>query len=197
MQIIGLTGGSGTGKSTVLAVLETMGAKTIDCDALYHKLLAENRELLAEILARFPQAAEDGGLNRKALGKIVFEDKEALSALNAITHKYVIDAVKAQIEESRAAGLGLLAIEAIALVESGLAGLCTVVVAVLAKKEDRMARIVRREGIGEDYAKSRIESQQEDGFFIAHADIILENQGTQKEFGQKTLERMAEILKKG
>jgi len=172
MTIIGLTGGSGGGKTTALRVLADLGARVIDCDALYHKLLTENGAMVGEIAARFPDALIDGVLNRKALGKIVFQDSAALEALNKITHRHVCEAVDCEI---RAYQGTLIAIEAIALIESGLADRCTSVVGILAPEDDRICRIMAREGIGEAYAKSRIESQKPDVFFKEHCDSIIEN----------------------
>jgi len=172
MTIIGLTGGSGGGKTTALQVLEDLGAHVIDCDLLYHKLLAENGGMVGEIVARFPDALVDGVLNRKALGKIVFQDQEALEALNAITHRHICEAVDCEIKAYEGT---LIAIEAIALIESGLANRCTSVVGILAPEEDRIRRIMVREGIDETYAKARIESQKSDAFFKAHCGHIIEN----------------------
>jgi len=172
MTIIGLTGGSGGGKTTALRVLADLGAHVIDCDALYHKLLAENEAMVEEITVRFPEAFIDGVLNRKALGKIVFQDKAALTALNAITHRHVCEAVDHEIEAYEGV---LIGIEAIALIESGLAERCTSVAGILAPEADRIRRIMAREGIGEAYAKARIESQKPDVFFKEHCDYIIEN----------------------
>ena len=181
MRVFGLTGGSGTGKTTVLRVLSGRGAKIIDCDKLYHKLLEENGPLLAEIHARFPDAFEGGCLNRKQLGNIVFNDETALLDLNAIAHKYVCEAVDALLAQYRAEGENIVAIEAIALVESGLSARCDIVIATVAKKEERVRRIVKREGISEAYAQARINSQKPDKFFEAHSDYVLESKFARKE----------------
>ncbi|MEI3161205.1 MAG: L-threonylcarbamoyladenylate synthase [Oscillospiraceae bacterium] len=89
MHIVGITGGTGCGKTTALMELERQGALVIDCDAVYHELLASNTAMLAEINARFPGTIENGTLQRKRLGAVVFADAAALDDLNAITHRYV------------------------------------------------------------------------------------------------------------
>ena len=89
MHIVGITGGTGCGKTTALMELERQGALVIDCDAVYHELLASNAAMLAEINARFPGTIENGALQRKKLGAVVFADAAALDDLNAITHRYV------------------------------------------------------------------------------------------------------------
>ena len=197
MQVIGVTGGSGTGKSTLLDICAKQGAKVIDCDKLYHKLLVENKALLDEIRSHFPSAFDDGGLNRKDLGKLVFADKTALADLNQITHKYVCKAVDELLESYRNAGEALVVIEAIALVESGLNKRTDTVIAVLAAKEMRTQRIVKREDISLAYATRRIDGQQEDTFFRKHADFIIENNGTQAEFRQRARTCIKEILSNG
>jgi len=183
MTIIGLTGGSGTGKTTALQALADMGAAVIDCDAVYHELLAAGGPMLDEINQRFPGVVADGTLDRKALGKIVFQDAEALADLNAITHSHVCWEVDEQLAALALVGnaapgvphSSVVAIEAIALIESGLAERCDTVIGVLAPKSARIQRITAREGIDPAYATARIESQKPDEFFQANCDYILEN----------------------
>jgi len=175
MTVIGLTGGSGAGKTTALRVLADMGAARIDCDAVYHELVATSRPMLGELAARFPGVVVDGRLDRKALGQIVFHDRAALADLNAITHKYVCQAVDERLAALAGAGTELVAIEAIALIESGIAERCDIVVGVIAPAADRVQRITAREGIPPAYAMARIESQKPDAFFREHCDFILEN----------------------
>jgi len=194
-RIIGLTGGSGSGKSTALRVLEGTGAHVIDCDALYHKLLTENAAMVEEITAHFPSVMIGGTLDRKALGEIVFQDSEALEALNKITHHHVCQAVDGEIAAYKDK---LLAIEAIALIESGLADRCTSVVGILAPIEERIRRIVAREGIEEAYARARIESQKSDAFFKEHCDHIIENTyPTAEAFAEVCGGRFTEIIAEG
>jgi len=175
MTIIGLTGGSGGGKSTALRTLAALGAEVIDCDALYHELLTSGGAMVTELSDRFPGVVTDGVLDRKALGQIVFHDPDALADLNAITHRHVCDAVDIQIADCTALHGTLMAIEAIALIESGLGSRCTTIVGVLAPAERRAERIMAREGLDHAYATARLESQKPDAFFREHCDYIIEN----------------------
>ena len=183
-------------------VLEDFGAHTIDCDALYHKLLTAGAAscrphsgMTAEIAARFPSAVIGGTLDRKVLGEIVFYDPDALDALNAITHRHVCEAVDREIAAHQGK---LIAIEAIALIESGLADRCTTVVGILAPVEDRIRRIMAREGIDESYARARIASQKPDQFFWEHCDHIIENTyPTAEAFTAACRERLGQIIAKG
>lgn len=166
MFIVGITGGTGAGKTTALDVLSEMGALIIDCDAVYHDLTVNSKEMLSEIDARFPGVVVDGILQRKALGKIVFDDFEALTDLNSITHRYVKSEVRRLIDEWEAKGGKLAAIDAIALNESGLGEMCNFTVAIIAPAEIRAKRIMAREGIDYDYAMLRIKAQKNDIYFI-------------------------------
>ena len=182
-MIVGITGGTGCGKTTLLTAFEETGGLVLDCDAIYHQLLATDTALLQAIDARFPGTVENGILQRKTLGAIVFSDEAALQDLNRITHS----AVKAQVLRQLCNHTGHAAIDAIALFESGLAELCDVTVAITAPGEIRVQRLMTRDGITEDYARSRIAAQHDDVWFQNHCDHILENSGTLEAFQGKCL----------
>ncbi|MGI5970345.1 MAG: dephospho-CoA kinase [Oscillospiraceae bacterium] len=175
MKIIGITGGTGAGKTTALRFLADMGAFIIDCDALYHQLLINDSSLKAELENRFPGILENGRIDTKMLGGRVFGDPEALADLNDITHKYVIDEVGRRIREQKSLGRAIVAIDAVALIESGLGDMCNRIVGVIAPSERRLSRIMARDSISEEYALSRIQSQKQDEFYINNCDMILEN----------------------
>ena len=180
-MIIGITGGTGCGKTTLLDVIRKKGGLVLDCDAIYHRLLISDKNMLAAIDARFPGTVEDGSLNRKKLGAIVFADKAALLDLNRITHA----AVKAEVQRELKIAPQLAAIDAIALHEGGLAQLCDVTVAVTAPTEDRVRRLMARDNIPEDYARSRIAAQHDEAWFRDRCDHVLENDGELGAFATK------------
>ena len=182
-MIIGITGGSGSGKTTLLKLLEEQGALVLDCDAVYHELLKTDREMLSAIGARFPGTVEDGALQRKKLGAVVFADPQALLDLNAITHAAVKKEVLSRLETAPKH----CAIDAIGLFEGGLAQLCDVTVAVTAPVEDRIARLMARDGISEEYAKKRINAQHDDSWFREKCDYALHNDGKLDAFATKCL----------
>ena len=178
-MIVGITGGTGCGKSTALRAVSNLGGLCLDCDEIYHELLITDPRLLAAIEARFPGTVENGTLLRRKLGALVYGDPQALRDLNRITHGAVKARVKAILREKQPS---FAAIDAIALFEGGLAELCDVTVAVTAPPEDRLARIMARDGVTRDYALSRIQAQQPESFYRARCDHCLENRGTEAEF---------------
>ena len=130
-MIFGITGGTGCGKTTALQAIRELGGIIIDCDAVYHVLLQTDKKMLAAIEKRFPGTVIDGQLDRKKLGAIVFADECALADLNSITHSAVDREVRRLLGEY---GGELAAVDAIALIESGMAALCDVTVAVCAPR---------------------------------------------------------------
>ena len=182
-MILGITGGTGCGKTTLLTCIGSQGGLILDCDAIYHDLLRTDPALLGAIEKRFPGTVENGVLQRKKLGKLVFSDEKALNDLNKITHS----AVKAEVLRRLAHKPKLAAIDAIALFEGGLAELCNVIVAVTAPEEDRIRRLMIRDGIDRDYAKRRIAAQKSAEWFRERCDFCLENNGTQADFQETCL----------
>ncbi len=182
-MIIGITGGSGCGKSTLLNIIGQLGGRTLDCDQIYHRLLETDTALLHAIGEHFPEAVENGILNRKRLGEIVFSDPEALTRLNQITHS----AVKKEVLQHLADSPRLAAIDAIGLFEGGLASLCDVTVFVTAPLEDRIRRLTARDGISESYARARTDAQHEDAWFRERCDHTLHNDADPAAFRAKCL----------
>ena len=182
-MIIGITGGTGCGKTTLLNLIAEMGGLIIDCDTVYHRLLRTDAAMLAAIDAAFPGTVVSGELDRKALGRIVFADKDALLKLNAITHS----AVKAEVLHLLSPMPALAAIDAIGLFEGGLAELCDVTVAVTAPAEIRVQRLMVRDGISEEYAKARIGAQRPQAEFSQLCDHTLCNDTNPAEFREKCL----------
>ena len=183
-MIIGITGGSGCGKTTLLNLIAEHGGLVLDCDAIYHELLKTDQAMLSAIDDRFPGVMEDGVLNRKKLGTIVFADKQALLDLNAITHAAVKKEVLRRLESQPK----LAAIDAIGLFEGNLAELCDVTVAVTAPTEDRVNRLMNRDGISQEYARSRIAAQHDDRWFREKCTCVLENNSNFDAFATKCVD---------
>ena len=195
LKVIGFTGGTGCGKTTALNVLREKGALVLDCDEVYHELTVSSAELRAQLEARFGAVYEDGVLNRKKLGAVVFNDPEALADLNAITHHMVVEECERRLCAFAMEGGELAAIDAIGLIESGLAEHCMTTVAITAPEEQRMRRIMARDNISEDYARSRIAAQHEEAWFVERCDHELKNDSTLEVYEQRARELFDAILK--
>lgn len=175
--ILGITGGTGSGTSTVGHMLEAKGFLFIDCDKVYHELLSNDKPLRQKLINRFGTQilTPEERIDRRLLGQIVFADKDALSDLNSITHGRITEKVMEIIDTSNR---DKIAIEAIALIESGMTKLCTAVIGVLADDETRAYRIMIRDALSKAEAVKRIAAQKNDDFYKKHCDYIIDNNGT-------------------
>lgn len=194
MTVIGITGGTGCGKTTALSALRERGALIIDCDSVYHEMLETDAGLISDIASAFPAAVEDGTVDRKKLGRTVFADGEALLKLNAITHKHIERRVMELLRAWARQGGELAAIDAVALVESGIDKRCAAVVGVTADRETRAARITARDGISREYALMRIDAQPDDAYYAGVCDYMLENCGTETEFEKQCEKIFTEVI---
>lgn len=197
LKIIGITGGTGCGKTTALRELEKRGALVIDCDALYHELLESDEPMITELKANFPGAVEDGLLDRKALGRIVFSDSAALLRLNAITHRHVDRALTERLRRHAMAGGSLAAIDAIELISSGVGKKCAATIAVTADRELRIQRIMERDGISREYATLRVDAQKPDSYFEQNCDYVIKNNSDRAEFTNGFDRIIQEVLQNG
>lgn len=179
MKVIGITGTTGSGKTTALQVLQKLGAAVYDCDEVYHELLHTDEHLLQLIENTFPGVVKEGILDRKALGGIVFNDPVALMTLNGITHGCVCEEVVRRIQNC---GKPFAAVDAIALFESGFSEMCDYTVAITAPEDVRVRRLMEREGISEDYARLRISAQKDAEFFEQVCDFRIANDKSKPEF---------------
>lgn len=187
-MIIGITGGTGCGKTTLLSLLQENGFTVLDCDEIYHDLLKTDKKLLTALDARFPGTVREGVLDRKKLGATVFADQDALKDLNRITHA----AVKAQVLRLLTPAPQNAAIDAIGLFESGLNELCKLTVTITAPVELRVRRLMLRDNISEKYARARIAAQPAPEVFQERCDYTLVNDGTEKAFREKCLAFLSE-----
>lgn len=175
--VLGVTGNIASGKSIVTAELERLGATVFDADTIYHELIAPGQPLLGRIRARFGDGVinPDGSLNRAALGAIVFADPAELAALDAITHP----AVMAETDRRVAAATTPVAvIDAVKLIESGHADHCDQVWLVIARPDQQVTRLSKRNRLSKDEAMRRVAAQPPLETKRRRADVVIDNSGS-------------------
>jgi len=179
MLVIGLTGPTGAGKGEASKIFAHYGIPVINADRVYHELIAPPSSCLQELAQTFGKKIllPDGSLDRHILGGIVFNDPVAREKLNSITHRYVMEEVKTQMERLRREGVPVVVFDAPQLFEAGAHRACTAVISILADREIRLERIMARDGITAEAAIRRILAQKSDDFFKTHSDYIIENNG--------------------
>ena len=179
MLVIGLTGPTGAGKGAVATIFEEYGIPVINADRVYHELITPPSSCLQELVEAFGKEIllPDGSLNRRTLAGIVFSDPAAREQLNTITHRYVMEEIKTRMERLRREGVPVAALDAPQLFEAGAHQACGAVISVLADRQTRLERIIRRDGITPEGAMRRILAQKSDEFFKTHSDYIIENSG--------------------
>ena len=174
-KIIGITGNSGSGKTTATEILKKItGADIIDADKVVKELSVPSTEYLNAIKEKFSDEVfyEDGNLNRKLLAEKIYNNKDDLKVLNDLTFKYVVQEIKRRIDESKQK---IIVLDVPLLFESGLDKECTFVIGLIAPFEIKVNRIVARDKISEEMAYSRINIQAKDEFYLDKADVVIEN----------------------
>lgn len=187
MRLVGLTGGIGSGKSTVARLLASRGAVVIDADRVAREIVEPGEPTLGEIAERFGAhvITPDGRLDRQALADIVFPDTQARRDLEAITHPRIGERIEARIreiadEEAASGRERVVVIDHPLLIESGLADGFPVVVVVTAPEETRVDRLVRLRGMDPDDAWARIRAQADDDTRTAAATHVIDNAGDEE-----------------
>lgn len=177
MKIIGLTGLTGAGKSTVARKLMAYGCYHIDADKVAREVINNNENVKNKLKERFGNDVinEDGTTNRPLLASRAFADEESTNALNTITHPAVTEEIQSIIKDMKEIGYRGVIIDAIALFESGEDALCDYTVAVIAPRDIRLERIMQRDNITEEKALERINAQKDESFFTSRADFVLWN----------------------
>jgi len=175
MKVIGLTGGIGSGKSTVSRFLAELGAVILDADAIGHETFKPNSEVWREVIAAFGKCilTPNGNIDRNKLGEIVFGNPEYLSRLNQIIHPRIYDMVTAQIEECRQQRVRVVVLEVPLLLEAGWASLVDEVWVTIAPEATVLKRLEKRCGLSKEEILNRIHSQLPQNERLRHADVVI------------------------
>lgn len=193
--IVGVTGRSGSGKSTFMELLQKRGYDVINCDALSREVQKKGSDCFFEIISAFGDdlLLENGELDRRALGEICFSNPKRLETLNDITHKYILDMLRQKISKSKSR---ICFFEAGALFESGADTMCDAVVAVVTSHENSLKRIVSRDGVGVDSAELRLGAQLTNDEIVARSDYVIQNDLGLSELEKQTQNLIIELNKK-
>ncbi|NTV89781.1 MAG: dephospho-CoA kinase [Clostridiales bacterium] len=198
LRILGITGGIGSGKTTVSRILKDLNAAVVDYDVVARMITFKGGKALAELVKYFGETIldESGELDRKKLAAIVFNDPVKLHAMDSITHKYITKKVMENIESIKASGKNdLLVLDTPIPIEKGFLDLVDEVWVVTSSKETRIKRIMDRTGMTQEEAIARMNSQKKDEEYIRIANVVIENNGTVEEL-EKTVVKLL-FQKKG
>lgn len=197
-MIIGITGNSGTGKTSICKALEEnkINGRTpfvIDADRIVKKMSVKGEKYYNQIVSTFGKEVlqENGELDRAKLASIVFIDEEKRELLNQITYKYVAEEIKKQAKESKS---DFVIIDAPLLIESKLNEVCNVVISVIADKETKLKRIIERDNLDEKTALDRLNAQKEDEFYIKNSNLVIVNNNNSNL--EKHVEKIKEVISK-
>ena len=176
MKVIGLTGGIGSGKSTVSQFLAELGAVILDADKVGHEAFKPNTELWRQVVAAFGRRilTPDGDIDREKLGEIVFGNPESLARLNQIMHPGMYDIVKAQLGEYRQQGMEVVVLEAPLLIEAGWTSLVDEVWVTVASEATVLSRLQEQKGLSRQESLARIHSQLLSEERVRRADVVID-----------------------
>ena len=180
MKVIGLCGGSGSGKGSSCEVFRELGIPSIDTDAVYREITASPGDCIAALADEFGSEiiTENGSLNRKRLAEIVFSGDDSalrLARLNRIAHKFILDETRRRLAYYEQAGTPAAIVDAPVLFESGFDDECDILICIIADRDVRIARIMARDGITREEAEKRILSQLSDEELISRCDYVISN----------------------
>ena len=197
MKIIGLTGQTGSGKSTIAGILYKNGAYIIDADKIAHEVLLPGGGAYEEVINNLGESILDKNklIDRKKTAEIVFNDAGALKRHTQTTHKYILKKIFEEIDDARNKNFQLACIDAPLLIESGLHNKCDTVWAAYADDDLRLKRIIKRDGISETEAKKRMASQTPFDEIKKYANVIFYNESDFDGLTAEVIKRMDECLK--
>ena len=195
MKVIGLCGGSGSGKGTVSSIFKKHGIPSIDTDAVYREMTSDDSPCMQALKDAFGNEIvnADGGLDRAGLAAVVFGNAEKLKLLNRIAHSFILDETRRILGEYRSAGYEAAIVDAPVLYESGFDSECDTVICVVADTDVRVRRIIQRDGISLDAAMKRIKNQMSNEELMSRSRYVINNNGNLEELTSE-VDKLAKII---
>lgn len=196
MKIIGLTGPTGSGKSTVAKYFSDLGVQIIDCDLVAREVTEIGSPLLPLLAETFGDEilADDGSLIRKKLAKNAFSSKEKTEKLNSIMLPFIANRIKEILDVFATDGVECVMLDAPTLFESGLDSICDSVLAVLCDRETRKKRIIERDNLTEEQAVIRLSASKPDSFYTEKTRHIVVNDGEMAKFLDDISKKFGELV---
>lgn len=195
--VIGLTGQSGSGKTYVGEIFTDNGINSINADLSARAVTVRGSSCNKALSKYFPECFnEDLEMDRSKLARIVFNDSEKLSLLNSIIFPYITNLIKIEISEFESNGEKIILLDAPTLFEAKVDELCDIIVSVVADDDIREERIIRRDKISSELARSRFNSQHTKEFFIKNSDYVIENNGSKEELYKSTVYLIGKLREK-
>lgn len=194
-RLIGLTGPTGAGKSSVSKFFEESGFAVVNADEIAHKALLD-ADCIKDLTEAFSEdiLSPDKSINRKALAKAAFKDKESTETLNAITHPVIIRLSDAEFKKLAEAGFKDIIFDAPTLFEAGMDSICDLIISVTAPLEIRKKRIIERDALTDSQANQRISAQKDNSFYAEKSDYVIENNSTPEALKARTEEVIKELI---
>lgn len=189
MLVLGLTGNIGCGKSSVSTIFMENNIKVVDADIVARQIF-DDKNLLNEVFSTFGESIknQDGSLNRRALGNIVFNDDEKLILLNNLTHPKIKQKILSKVEEYKNQGEKIVVIDAALLIEDDYIPYIQKLILITCRKEIQINRIIARDNCTKEEAISRINSQMSQEEKVKFVDYIIDNSNSFEELQKKVLE---------
>ncbi len=193
--VLGLTGQTGAGKSTLCAYLKSQGCSVIDADQVARDVVEKGSDCIAAVILEFgiEYLNMDGSLNRRKLGETVFTDKAKLKKLNDIMFPYIINSIETKIQQAKEEKDGIIILDAPTLLESGCDKFCHKVVSVIADREIRYQRIVDRDDLSEEEALHRITAQHSESFYTEQSSTVIHNDSDAAALKEQADKLLAEL----
>jgi dephospho-CoA kinase len=199
MKVIGLTGGIGSGKSTVAGLLAGLGAAVIDLDKVGHEVIRPGSEVYREVVREFGGGILNaaGGIDRARLGDIVFRSAEALASLNRIVHPAIDRVVEKRVADYRRRGAKAVVLEAAAILEAGRAAQTDEIWVTVAPEATVLKRLSERSGYSEEESKARLRSQLSTEERIRHADVVINTDCSLEELEARVRQEWDKLMARG